>query len=69
MQNMKNGLEDGIKPCLLSDASIDSIVNEAFSNSMCIMTLEKHGDSRHYTTFVAPNYKIIFFIKQENCKH
>ena len=56
---------------LLYDASLDSFVNEAFLQCRCIMTCDKCGGSRftHYTTNVAPNYKIIFFAERGSRTH
>ena len=56
---------------LLHDASLDSQVNEAFLQRQCITAWEKSGGSRfiHYTTYVAPNYKTIFFSERGNRTH
>ena len=57
---------------LLHDASLDSSVNEAFLQRQYIMSWDKCGGSRftHYTTHVAPNYKIsIFFAERGNRTH
>ena len=58
---------------MLHGASLDFSINEAFRNSesRCIMTWEKCGDSSftHYIIYVAPNYKTIFFAKREKCTH
>ena len=56
---------------LVENASNDSQVNEAFLQRQCIMVWEKSGGSRfsHYTTYVAPNYKTLFFSERGNRAH
>ena len=46
-------------------------VNEAFLYHQCILTWENCRGSRftNYTTYVAPSYKTIFFVDQENHTH
>ena len=52
---------------LLYDASIEATVNEACLQHQCIVAWERFGGSCfiHYTTYIAPNYKIIFFGERE----
>ena len=70
MQEMNKWFERYDAAHLLHDASIDSLMNEVFLQCQCIMTLEKcqASCSTHYNTYVATNYKIIFFPEQENHK-
>lgn len=56
---------------LVEDASTDSQVNEAFLQRQCIMAWEESGGSRfsHYTTYVSPNYKSLYFSERGNRTH
>ena len=53
---------------LLTEASIDTSVNEAFLQRQCITAWEEVGGSRllHYISCIAPNYKTLFFSERGN---
>ena len=65
MQNIEKWFGRWDTTHMLRDASIDSFVNKAFLQAQCILSWEESVGSHfsHYTTYVEPNYKTIFFAK------